>query len=138
MSRFQQELEVGWIVIMTSMSCIFRLGWPVGRRQEGELKVRVSFTSTLKNYLLVQVIVLNSIQKNWFDGFCANKFGHLDWDLDIDDVRLSMLSITLLILLWCYVYYIIYFTVLAAKTNLLFYHIECGIIFLAIVYFLGN
>ena len=49
-----------------------------------------------------------------------------------------MLSISLFILLWFYVYDIIYFTVLAAKTNLLFYHIECGIIFLAIVYFLGN
>ena len=52
-----------------------------------KLKVRVSFTCTLKNYLLVQIIVLNSIQKNWFDSFCADKFGHLDSDLDIDDIH---------------------------------------------------
>lgn len=86
MSRFQQELEVGWIVIVTSMSCITGLGWP-SRLGGGKLKVRISFTSTLKNYLLVQIIVLNLIQKNWFDSFCANKFGHLDSDLDIDDVH---------------------------------------------------
>lgn len=48
-----------------------------------------------------------------------------------------MISISLFILLW-YVYYIIYFTILAAKTNFLFYHTECGIIFFAVVYILGN
>ena len=86
----------------------------------------------------MQIIVLNSIQKNWFDGFCANKFGHLDWDLDIDDVRLRTLSMVYLFYyeVMCTTLFIL--TVLAAKTNLLFYRIECGIIFLAIVYFLGN
>lgn len=44
-----------------------------------------------------------------------------------------MISISLFIY-----YYIIYFTILAAKTNFLFYHMECGIIFFAVVYILGN
>ena len=88
MRGFQQEWEVGWVVIMTSVSCVTK---PVltskQKKKKKKMKVRVSFISTLKNDISVQIIILNYLQKNWCDRFGSNTFHHLDSDLDIDDVH---------------------------------------------------
>lgn len=86
--------------------------------------------------ILVQIIILHCLQKKLIWSFLFKQI----WSFGLRQIlmiysKLCFLLAYLFILL-CYIYCIIYYTMLASKTHLLFYHTECGIIFLAFVYIL--
>ena len=86
--------------------------------------------------ILVQIIILHCLQKKLIWSFLFKQI----WSFGLRQIlmiysKLCFLLAYLFIYL-CYIYCIIYYTMLASKTHLLFYHTECGIIFLAFVYIL--